>query len=42
MADEGFELFVKGREFRMVGNGVQRCVVTVVSLVLPDMDCPLN
>jgi hypothetical protein len=36
--DQGLELAIKLGEVRMVLNGVQRCVVTFVTLVLPDVD----
>jgi hypothetical protein len=37
--DEGLEFRVKGGEVRMSRDGVERVVVTVVSLVFPDVHC---
>ena len=36
--DEGLDLLVEGREFRVIVDGVQGVVVTVIALVFPDMD----
>ena len=38
VGDEGFELFVKGREIGVRGDAVEGGVVAVVALVLPYMD----
>ena len=37
---EGFEFLVESGEVGVVGNGVEGVVVSVVSLVFPDVDCP--
>lgn len=36
--DKGFQLLVEGREFGVVGDGVERVVVAMIALVFPDMD----
>jgi hypothetical protein len=40
--DQGLELAIKLREVRVVLNGVQRCVITFVALVLPDVNCEFS
>jgi hypothetical protein len=36
--DEGFEMFVEGGEFGVIGDAVEGGMVAVVALVFPDVD----
>ena len=38
VGDQGFEGAVEFREVGMAGNTVKRSMITVIALILPDMD----